>query len=1098
MNQFRLALCALVLPAVLVAQGATYNPKLYSDGSLTSRQFKALRWRNVGPFRGGRADAVAGDPTKPLVFYFGAVNGGVWKTTNAGQTWDNITDGKTDISSVGAITVAPSDPNVIYVGGGEAELREDLTYGTGVYRTTDGGATWKHLGLAGTHQIAAIRVDPRDADRAYVAAMGHAFGPNSERGVYRTLDGGKSWKRVLFLNDSTGSTDISLDPTNPRVLFAAMYRFQRFPWGMDAGGGRSGLWKSTDGGDSWTDITRNEGMPKTPIGKIGVAVSPANPRRIYATVEAKDTSGGIFRSDDGGDSWDRVNGDQKFQVRPFYYSKVTADPTNENTLYVMNLTVWKTIDGGKNFTRIRMPHGDTHTMWVDPKDPNRLINGNDGGATVSLDGGKSWSSINNQPTAQFYHVMTDNQWPYRIYGAQQDNSTVSIASRSDRGVITERDWWPVAGCENAHLAVDPRNPNITYGGCYTGFLSRHDKRTEQYRDISVWMGNYDGYAAKDVPNRFQWTFPVLISPHDARTLYVASQNVWRSMDEGSSWEKISPDLTYADTTKLGRSGGDVHGDMTGTEWYATIYELAESPTTKGLLWAGSDDGRVHLSRNGGSTWDDVTPKQMVKHTRVNRIEPSRYDPAVAYMSATRYQLDDFRPYLYRTGDYGRTWTRIDAGIPAGSYTRTIREDVVRRGLLFAGTETGVFVSRDDGAKWETLQLNLPRASVRDLRVHENDLVAATHGRAFWVLDDLSPLRQLADSVTSRKAHLFTPARAVRFSGGRALTSQAGENPPDGALVDFWFRDSVTEKVTLQFVEKSGTVIRSFTTAAAGDSAAKPDTTAKRDTATRQIGRRATGATAAPDTSSMIVPKLPVDSLAYVPSDSTVSVRAGTNRFFWNLRYADAVGLKTVTNDEGTLAGPRAVPGEYTVRLIVGRDTMTRPLTIVEDPRIQVTTADLQKSFDLALRVRDKITEISESFNRIEELQEQIDNRVGQTKDQAYATALKAATKPVREKLERVRTELVDWYNHADQATLHFPVKLYNIMLTISDQVQSADAAPTKQHGEMFADFGGRVDVQVAQLREIEARELAALNRQLADWGVPPIYIKARKPVALIP
>jgi photosystem II stability/assembly factor-like uncharacterized protein len=1093
----RASLLALVLPLTLNAQrrapdgapaSGTYNPRLYSDASLTSRNFKSLRWRNIGPFRGGRVDAVTGDPAKPLVFYFGAVNGGVWKTANAGATWENITDGKTDISSVGAISVAPSDPNVIYVGGGESELREDLTYGNGVYRTTDGGVTWQHLGLSNSHTITAIRIDPRDPDRAYVAAMGHAFGPNSERGVFRTVDGGRTWKRILFLNDSTGATDLSLDPTNPRVLFAAMWRFQRYPWGMQSGGGRSGLWKSIDGGDSWTEITHNEGMPKTLIGKIGVAVSPANPKRIYASVEAKDTSGGIFRSDDAGDTWERINGDQKFQIRPFYYSKVTADPTNENTLYVMNLTVWKSIDAGKTFSRVRVPHGDTHTMWVDPKDPNRLINGNDGGATVSQDGGKTWSSIMNQPTAQFYHVVADNQWPYRVYGAQQDNSTVSITTRSDDGSIGERDWWPVAGCENAHIAVDPRNPDVTYGGCYTGILGRYDKRTGQYRDISVWLSNYDGIAAKDVPNRFQWTFPVLLSPHDPRTLYAASQNVWRSTDEGNSWEKASPDLTYADTTTLGRSGGDVHGDMTGTEWYATIYDLAESPTTKGILWAGSDDGRVHVTRDGGKSWTEVTPKGMVKHTRVNGIEPSRYDPAVAYMSATRYQLDDFRPYLYKTSDYGKTWSRIDAGIPVGAYTRSIREDNVRRGLLFAATETGVYVSMNDGASWEPLQLNLPRVSVRDLAVKDNDLIAATHGRAFWILDDLTPLRQLADSVTRRPAHLFAPAKAIRFAGGHSLTTQSGENPPDGAIVDFYLKDSTTQKVTLQFLDRSGVVIRSFNSASPSDTA-KKDTT-KADTATKALGKREIVQN---DTGVVIATKPPRDSLAFLPADSIVPARAGGNRFVWNLRYPDATGLKTVVNDEGTIAGPKAVPGEYVVRLIVGRDTMSRPLTVIEDPRIQVATADLQKNFDLAIRVRDKITEISEAFNRIEELQEQIDKRVEQTKDQSYATSLTTATKPVRDKLEVVRSELVDWYNHADQSTLHFPIRLYNMMLSLADQVQSADAAPTKQHGEIFTDLGGKVDAQVRVLQQIEANELGTLNKLLIQLGVPPVFVKPAKP-----
>ncbi len=1038
-----------------------YNPALYSDPNATSRNFKSLRWRLIGPFRGGRVDAVAGDPTKPLVFYFGAVNGGVWKSANAGMSWENITDGRTDISSVGAITVAPSDPNVIYVGTGESQLREDLTYGSGVYRSTDGGVTWTSLGLSDTHQITTIRVHPNNPDIAYVAAIGHAFGPNAERGVFRTTDGGKSWKKILFVNDSTGATDLSLDPTNPRILFAAMWKFQRTPWGMDAGGGRSGLWKSKDGGDTWAEITKNPGMPTAPIGKIGVAVSPANPQRIYASVEAKDTLGGIFRSDDGGDNWTRTNGQQQFQVRPWYYSAVTADPTNENTLYVMNLQVWKSIDAGKTFSRVRVPHGDTHIMWVDPKNPERLINGNDGGGTVSLDGGKSWSSIMNQPTAQFYHVITDTAWNYRLFGAQQDNSTVSIASRSDFGAITERDWWPVAGCENAHIAVDPRNSSITYGGCYTGTLSRHDNRTQQSRDIAVWLNNYDGIAVKDVPHRFQWTFPVMLSPHDPGVLYAASQNVWRSTNEGYSWEKVSPDLTYADTATMGPSGGPVHKDMTGTEWYATVFALAESPTTKGELWAGSDDGRVHITRDNGATWLDVTPKAMVKHTRVTTIEPSRYEPGVAYMSATRYQRDDFQPYLYKTNDYGKSWTRIDAGIPNGAYTRAIREDIVRRGLLFAATETGVYVSFDDGGRWEPLQLNLPRVSVRDIRVQGNDLLVATHGRSFWALDDIAVLRQMHDSVTAKRVHLFQPSVAYRFANGHSGGGRnVGENPYDGLLVDYWLKDTPTEKVTLEFLNARGTVMRRF--------------------------NGSTGMT-----SKDSVPKdsvLHKDSLAYTASDSVVTTRVGSNRFWWNLRYPDAKRIKTVVNDEGTLNGPTTVPGEYRVRLIVGRDSLTRPFTVRLDPRIDATTADLQQTFDLGMKVQGRMNNIVDAFARIEDVQKQIDVRAEQSSAQEYAKRVKDAVTPVRAHLEIVRTELVDWFNHDDQATLHFPIKLYNMMLSLNSQVLGQETRPTKQHGQILDDLGGKIDVQLQRLQELEATEIKALNSLLQELGLPPIFL----------
>ena len=1082
-------------PAAAASNGATYDPRVYTDPGATNKGFKSLRWRLIGPFRGGRVDAVTGDPTKPLVFYFGAVNGGVWKTVNAGASWDNITDGKSDISSVGAITVAPSDPNVIYVGTGESQLREDLTYGTGVYRSTDAGETWQNLGLAETHQITSIRVHPANPDIAYVAAIGHAFGPNPERGVFRTIDGGKSWKKVLFLNDSTGATDLSLDPTNPRILFASMWKFQRSPWGMEAGGGRSGLWKSTDGGDTWKDLSTNPGMPKAPLGKIGVDVSPANPRRIYASVEAKDTLGGIFRSDDGGENWSRVNGQQQFQVRPWYYSAVTADPINENTLYVMNLGVWKSIDAGRTFSRIRVPHGDTHQMWVDPKNSDRLINANDGGGTVSLDGGRTWSSITNQPTAQFYHVITDNGWPYRLYGAQQDNSTVSIASRSDYGAIGERDWFPVAGCENAHIAVDPRNTSITYGGCYTGMLTRHDNRTQQKRDIAVWLNNYDGIAVKDVPNRFQWTFPVMLSRHDPSLLYVASQNVWRSSNEGRSWEKISPDLSYADTATMGPSGGPVHKDMTGTEWYATIYAMDESPVTKGLLWAGTDDGRVHITRNGGTSWEDVTPNAMVKHTRITGVEPSPHDPAVAYLAATRYQLDDFRPYFYRTGDYGKTWTRIDAGIPTGAYARSIREDPMRKGLLFAATEIGVYVSLNDGGKWESLQLNLPRASVRDLRVKDNDLVVATHGRAFWALDDISPIRQYHDSVSAKRAHLFQPSTAYRYAGGHGGGRVNGENPYNGVLVDYWFKDAPSEKVTLEFLDPKGKVVRTFRSKAggstAGDSASDSTSRGSAAKSTTALVNSADRRVTSPDSLAVadsLRTLARADSLAFFASDSIVTTRAGSNRFWWNLQYPQAKRIRNVVNDMGTFAGPTVVPDSYRVRLIVGRDTMMKTFVVKLDPRLDATTADLQQQLDLGLKVQGRINQIGDAFARIEDIQKQIDVRVDQSAEQAYAGRVKDASKPVRQQLEVVRTELVDWYNHDDQATLHFPIKLYNMMLSLNDQVIGQDAAPNKQHGEILADLGGKVDVQLQRLQGLEEKEIKGLNALLTELGLPPIFL----------
>ncbi|HET7459381.1 MAG TPA: hypothetical protein VFJ74_17145, partial [Gemmatimonadaceae bacterium] len=1000
----------------------------------TDAPLRGLRWRLVGPFRGGRAVAVVGHPTKPLVFYFGAVNGGVWKTTNGGGSWTNLTDGKSAISSVGAIALAPSDPNVVYVGGGEADLREDWTYGDGMYRSTDGGETWTHLGLDDARHIARIVVDPRDPDRLFVAAMGHASGPNSTRGVYRSTDGGKSWKRVLFAGDSTGAIDVAMDPSNTRILYAAMWRMQRTPWGFIAGAANSGLWKSTDGGDTWTEITHNPGLPKNPVGRIGVTVSPVNPQRVWATIECppEDSTGGIFRSDDAGRTWERTSGDQKWMVRPWYYSVVTADPKNANGVYVMNLSTWRSIDGGRTFTRLRLPHGDTHALWVDPNDADRMISGNDGGATVSYDGGATWSTQMNQPTAQFYHVTTDDQFPYRIYGAQQDNTTVSIASRSDWGAITRSDWYPVGGGESGYIAPKPGDPNTVVAGTYTGTLTRFDVRRKTTQDISVGLNNYDGFAARDIPNRFQWTFPILYSKHAPNALYVAAQRVFRSTDDGQSWTPISPDLTLHDPKTLGPAGGPITYDMTGTEWYATVFALAESPLVADVMWAGSDDGLVHVTRDAGKSWQNVTPPDMRHFTRVSIVEASHYDAGTAYVAANRYQLDDFHPYLWKTTDYGRTWRRIDGGIPAGAYTRTIREDPVRRGLLFVGTETGVWYSTDDGARWTPLQLNLPRASVRDLHIHGGDLIAATHGRAMWSLDGIGALRQLTSEVrATRGAHLFAPDTAIRFAGGRDREGNAGDNPEDGLVIDYWLGASAAARgvatdsaavaarlssrarpaarqggpprkndtaaadsarnptaatrtdstsaakaaATLEILDSAGAVIRTFSSA----SPEKPKSSAADRRGAAAAGESTDSAGTAPgrqprDTIAL-KPRgsrpLADDTLAFSPSDSLVTLRPGLNRFVWDLRYPSTREVKDVINDEGSTLGPVVAPGRYTVRLTVGGERVSQPFVVRDDPRSRGTAEGIARQLALALQVQRKTNELSDAVARILNIEDQL-------------------------------------------------------------------------------------------------------------------------------
>ena len=1093
-----IAVAVTLLPSALVAQRqrtATPDLSILDSARPAGRDLRGLRWRLVGPFRGGRAVAVTGDPSKRNVFYFGAVDGGVWKTTNGGTSWRNITDGVSRIASVGAITVAPSDPNVVYVGSGEADMREDWTYGDGMYRSTDAGETWTHLGLDDARHIARIVVDPRNPDRVFVAALGHGSGKNTTRGVYRSTDGGKNWQRVLYSDDSTGAIDIAMDPGNSRIAYAALWHMQRSPWGFTAGNGS--LWKTTDGGDSWRDVSRNPGMPKNPLGRIGISVSPANPQRVYATIECppEDSTGGIFRSDDGGATWQRTSGDQRWMVRPWYYSVVTADPSDTNTVFLMNLSTWKSTDGGRTFSRIRLPHGDTHALWVDPADSRRMISGNDGGATISFDGGGTWSSIMNQPTAQFYHVTTDDQWPYRIFGAQQDNTTVSIVSRSDDGAITPSDWYPVGGGESGYIAPKPGDPNIVIAGTYTGTLTRYDVRTKQTKDISVWLNNYDGWASRDVPNRFQWTFPILYSKHDPRVLYVAANRIFRSTNDGDSWEPISPDLTLHDPKTLGPAGGPITYDMTGTEWYATVFALAESPMNADVMWAGSDDGLIHVTRDRGKTWTNVTPPSLAKFTRVSIIEASHFDPGTAYVAANRYQLDDFKPYLLKTTDFGKTWTTITTGIRDGAYTRAIREDPLRRGLLFAGTEMGMYYSTNDGALWEPLQLNLPRASVRDLHIHGSDLIAATHGRAMWVLDDISPLRALSTDVRAATTFLFAPDTAVRFSGGHALTNSAGENPPAGVIVDYWLKAALDprDSVRLEFLDANGKVIRHFSSEAAADSVKSAAFARMRSDSSGAQGAGRVPGKQPSDTMSNKprgTRELQDDTLAFVPSDSLVTARFGLNRFVWDLRYPDTREVKDVVNDEGSTKGPFVAPGRYTVRLIAKGQTYSQPFVVRGDPRLSTTQADYDAQLKLALDVQTKTNELSDAVTRILGIERALDERMSAAKGQSYAKRIADAAKPLQEKLDAVRDSLVEIHSHADQITLHYPVRYYNMLLSLAGMVQSADMAPTQQEGAIYRDIAPKVDAQLARLRGIESSELAAFNALMRELNVPAVLVSA--------
>jgi photosystem II stability/assembly factor-like uncharacterized protein len=1060
-----------------VARGA--DPAPATGPAVDPALLAGLEWRSIGPFRGGRVTAVAGVTNQPRVFYFGGTGGGAWKTTDGGISWQSISDGQLGTGSVGAIAVAESDPNVIFLGMGEACLRGNISHGDGVYKSTDAGKTWKNVGLRDTRHIGRVRIHPGNPDLVYVAAVGHAFGPNLERGVFRSKDGGKTWEKVLFVDEKTGAIDLALDPTNPRTLYAAFYQVVRLPWGFESGGPGSGLYKSTDGGDTWTKIT-GEGLPKKGVwGRIGLAVSPANPSRVWAMIEAED--GGLFRSDDAGKTWRRTNEERKLRQRAWYYSHIFADPKNAESVYVLNTAFFRSNDGGKTFSGIPVPHGDNHDLWIAPDDPLRMIESNDGGATVSFDGGKSWSSEDNQPTAQFYHVITDGQFPYWVYGAQQDNTTVAISSRTSRGGIGRTDWYPVGGCESGYIAPDPRDPMVSYAGCYDGVIERYDHRTEQSRDVNVYPDNPMGHGAEGMKYRFQWTFPIVVSPHDPGVLYTAGNRIFRSTSEGQSWEAISPDLTRNDPSKLGPSGGPITKDNTTVEYYGTIFALAESRREKGLLWAGSDDGLVHVSRDGGKTWTNVTPKEMPEWSMVSQIDPSPHDPGTMYLAVNRYKLDDYRPFVYATTDYGKTWRKITTGIPDHAFVRAVREDPVRKGLLFAGTEAGVYLSFDNGARWQPLRMDLggeaekgkvdekkpggwlPIVPVTDLVIKDNDLVISTQGRSFWILDDVSPLRQMSAEIGSKEAHLFKPTLAYRFGSppGRGRGA-VGQNPPYGAVVYYTLKGEPkeTEEVTLEFLDGAGKLIRKFSS---------------------KEEKKEEGAPAEDD-----------EEFGRNRGPAKIPAKAGLNRFAWDLRSPEPTRFKGLILWGGVPQGPTAVPGTYQVRLGVGGNALTESFDVRRDPRLSVTPEDLQRQFELLLKIRDKLTETHDAISRIRTVKEQVQATADRAKGTADAKAIVDAAAAVRKELTEVEEELYQTKNQSNQDPLNFPIRLNNKLSLLARVVEDGDARPTDQSSLVYDDLAGKTDVQLAKLKRVLGSDLLAFNQLVHDKNLPAVVVKEGK------
>lgn len=1015
-----------------------------------------VEWRSIGPTRGGRVLGVAGHPANDLVFYQGTAGGGIWKTEDGGANWRNVSDGFFGTGSVGAVEVSRSSPEVVYAGMGEACIRGNASHGDGVYRSDDGGATWRHLGLAETLQIARVRIHPENPDIAWVAALGDAWGPSEARGVYRTRDGGATWEKVLYRDRNSGAIDLVLDPANPDILYASLLELRRFPWGFRSAGPGTGLFKSTDGGDTWTEITDNPGLPSGLKGRIGVAVSPRNSQRMWAIIDAARGAKGIFRSDDAGATWTRVNEDANLLQRPWYYHHIVADPGDENTVFVLNVFLWKSTDGGETFSRVFTPHPDHHDLWIDPDNPRRMVNGSDGGAAVSFDGGRSWSSLLNQATAQLYHVVADNQTPYHLYASQQDNTSIAVPSRSDFGRISIEDWYTVGGGEDGYIAVNIEDPNIVYAGDHH-WVYRYDHRNRQVRDISPNPETHYGWGSADINYRFWWTYPVMTSPHDAEVLYVTSQHVHRTTDEGHSWEVISPDLTRADPRTMeptpsyenedtGEYWGPITREAYGPEWYATIFAFAESPLQPGLLWAGSDDGYVHVSRDGGENWENVTIPDLPEFALISILEPSAHDPGTAYVAATRYKLSDHAPYLYRTTDYGETWTRITRGIPDDDFTRVIREDPGRPGLLYAGTERGVYVSFDAGDAWQPLQLNLPVVPIHDLVLRDGDLAAATHGRSFWVLDNVELLHQFASGATTDEPMLFRPRTTTRFNPGAspaALFSAmarpgagdpAGANPPDGVVIPYYLPEAAPAGVALRILE-DGALIREFSSGSS-PAAAGPD-----------FFGRSTGGGALP-------------------------AEAGAHTFVWDLRVEAAQVLDDAVF-QGSAAGPRVPPGEYTAELVVGGRTLSQPFRIVRDPRVDVTDAELREQFEFLLEARDRLTETMELVARIRDMRERAEQAIerggGGDRLQAALAALNRELYPVEERLVQYRAR-------AGQDLIANPTGVDSKLARLMGFAAMGDGPPTRGQLDLLARLGEEIETRATAIDEIERTSYAELVR----------------------
>jgi len=1033
---FLLTLCLMPLSAEGQRRKKSSDPDPYPQALYSS-----MEYRLIGPFRGGRSAAVTGVPGKPNLFYFGATGGGVWRTMDGGRSWENISDGYFG-GSIGAVEVAQSDPNVIYVGGGEKTVRGNVSSGYGVWKSVDAGKTWKEAGLEKSRHIPRLRVHPDNPDVVFAAVLGNIYKPTEERGIYKSTDGGASWRKVLFANEQAGAVDLTFDPNNPRILYASTWRVQRTPYSLSSGGDGSALWKSTDSGETWSEISKNEGFPEGTLGIMGVTVSPVNSQRVWAIVEHKD-KGGLYRSEDGGKTWSQVNSERKLRQRAWYYTRVYADTHDEDVVYVLNVRYHKSTDGGRTFNTFNAPHGDHHDLWIAPEDPSRMIIGDDGGAQVSYDGGTTWSTYYNQPTAQFYRVTTDNAFPYRIYAAQQDNSTIRINHRSDGYGIGEEDWEETAGGESAHIAVDPENNDIVYGGSYGGFLTRvnHDART--VRAVNVWPDNPMGYGAEGMKYRFQWNFPIIFSRHDPNKLYTFSNHVHMSTDEGQSWELLSPDLTRNDPDKLVSSGGPITQDNTGVEYYCTIFAANESPLKEGLMWVGSDDGLIHLTRDGGQNWEEVTPPEMPKWSMVNSIEPSAFDEGTCYVAATRYKLGDFKPYLYKTTDYGKSWQKITNGIDSEHFTRVLREDPGRKGLLYAGTETGMYISFDDGRNWKPFQMNLPIVPITDLAIKDNNLIVATQGRSLWILDDLSVLHQLEESQRDAQAILFKPKDSYRTKGGARSTPSKteGQNHPNGVVTHFYLKDfAKKDSVSLTYTTMAGDTLATYSTYAED-------------------------------------------------ADKKLKVEKGGNTHVWDTRGKGAERLKGMILWWANLNGPKAVPGSYKVHLNAMGESQSQTFTILPDPRAEVSVADMQKQHEFITDINNTVDRAHQSIKKIRNVNDQLDAFVKQYAKDDRTEALVERAKKMKEGFGEIEKALYQTQNRSNQDPLNFPIRLTNKLAHLNSLVGLDDFPPTEQDIAVKNELTLKINEQLSAFDKMVDEEITAFNKAFNDLNLNYLFVE---------